>query len=121
MDRAPDQDPIDVGRAAVERLRAAAEADLAAAAGDLSLCAIGRSGRSFPGVKYHEGRTVALASIARAMGAGTGLHRAIADVDREFVSLEALAAADPEWDAYRQGGLDALHELEAAVRTDAVG
>ena len=55
------------------------------------------------------------------MGAGTGLHRAIADVDREFGSLEALDAADPEWDAYRQGGLDALHELEAAVRTDAVG
>lgn len=121
MDRAPDQDPIDVGRAAVERLRAAAEADLAAAAGDLSLCAIGRSGRSFPGVKYHEGRTVALASIGRAMGGGTGLDGAIADVDREFGSLEALAAADPEWDAYRQGGLDALHELEAAVRTDANG
>ena len=46
---------------------------LTALAGDASMCAIGRSGRSFPAAKYHEGRQAAAGQARRVLrGRSTG-------------------------------------------------
>jgi hypothetical protein len=43
---------------------------LTALAGDASMCAIGRSGRSFPAAKYHEGRQAAAGQARRLLRDG---------------------------------------------------
>jgi hypothetical protein len=91
-------------------MRRAAEADLAAAAGDYSLCVIARSGRSFPAVKYHEGRAAALAMVGRELHT-VGISEAVAAAEDHFDRIKRLASSDPDWDAYRQGALDALDRL----------
>jgi hypothetical protein len=104
-----DRDFVD--EAALDRLIEAAAADLAAAAGGGALCAISRSGRPAPAVKYHEGRWAALTELRRARRDG---HEAAGQVrDRWLADLERLSAqqANENWLAYAEGGVDALGEV----------
>ena len=48
-------------------------------AGDASMCAIGRSGRSFPAAKYHEGRQAAAGQVRRALRADSSAGPAVLD------------------------------------------
>lgn len=94
--------------AAIERLRPAAEAELAAAAGDRSLCAIAKSGRSFPAVKYLEGRVAALGELHRSAADGA---LDLGEARMRWEGLGALAARSDDWLAYQQGGLDLIDQL----------
>lgn len=95
-------------------VRADAVRHLTALAGNASMCAIGRSGRSFPAAKYHEGRQSGASDVRRS------LRRDPADVGLEGVRRQwqqMLASADakgPDWVAYATGGLDALAEITPA-------
>ena len=100
--------------AVVRRLEEVALADLAAATGDTSLCALARSGRSHPAAKLHEGAARALADVRR------GLRRApetepatvLAEVTEKWLADQAaMAPRGREWEAYHAGGLDALDRL----------
>jgi len=83
--------------------------ELTALAGGASLCAIGRSGESFPAVKYHEGRLAAFGEATRALDRGADQ----ADVEalRDTWARLRRDAPPGEWAAYRAGGADALSEL----------
>lgn len=105
-------------------VRADAVRHLTALAGDASMCAIGRSGRSFPAAKYHEGR----------QAAASQLRRALLRLDTDEQSADAADAAvdavrsqwqktltdaerkGPDWVAYASGGLDALAEVAGEAR-----
>lgn len=99
---------------------------LAALAGHASMCAIGRSGRSFPAAKYHEGRQAAAGQVRRALrradgpeGRSSGCDgtldaeaAALADVTSEWRQrLEDAGSKGSDWVAYASGGLDALTEM----------
>jgi hypothetical protein len=114
---------------------------LTALAGNASMCAIGRSGRSFPAAKYHEGRQAAagqVRSLLRRTGTGAGPgsgaasgggavalsgagapgaasdaeSAALAAVTSEWRErLDGAASKGPDWVAYASGGMDALAEL----------
>jgi len=76
-----------------------------------AMCAIARSGESFPAAKYHEGRMAAFSEAARLLrrdGSPAGVER-IAVSWRE--RLDRAPAGD--WRAYWSGGVDALTELLA--------
>jgi len=95
----------------VERLRVAAQEAMAEAAGDLSMCAIAKSGRPMPALKYHEGRAAMLGSIERALGAGAVDDERLRGIEERWQRYERLAASSSDWEAYLQGGLDVLAEL----------
>lgn len=86
--------------------QAAAERRLTeAVGGGASLCAIGRSRRPYPAVKYHEG---AVAALREARSAGS-----TESAVRHVISKWVAAAVGPlsesaEWAAYRAGGIDEL-------------
>jgi hypothetical protein len=87
-------------------------------AGDASMCAIGRSGRSFPAAKYHEGRQSAAAQLARRLGRGGDSSAALAEVREQWSAAhDAAQHRGPDWLAYAEGGLDALSEITEADRT----
>ncbi len=91
-------------------LRQDALAHLSALAGDASMCAIGRSGRSFPAAKYHEGRAAAAAQVVRSRAADP-----LTDVRPQWVGmLDRSSSQGPDWQAYAAGGLDALADLDTA-------
>lgn len=92
----------------VHRLRPAAEAELLAASGDLTLCVIGKSGASYPAIKYHEGRTAALSMLERALPPNGDASEALTSTASHFDRFIALAEGNPDWRAYRDGAMDAL-------------
>jgi hypothetical protein len=99
-------------------VRADAVKHLTALAGDASMCAIGRSGRSFPAAKYHEGRLSAASQLRRTLSrldhsAGAGeCEEAVAGVQQEWEqTLESAEKKGPDWVAYATGGLDAIIEV----------
>lgn len=114
-------------------VRVDATRHLSALAGDASMCAIGRSGRSFPAAKYHEGRQAAAGQARRVLrgspastagsagsdglaaegkGADDSVAQALAGVTSEWRQMLASAEAKgPDWVAYATGGLDALAEI----------
>ena len=99
----------------IEERLTAATATLAAAAGDATLCSIGRSGRRHPGVKYPEGQVAALRELRRALS-GDPEHPDAVLVRVRGSWAEDLArrtADDPDsdWSVYREGGVDALDAL----------
>ena len=96
----------------LDTLANAAEADLAAAAGDLSLCVIGKSGESFPAVKYHEGRASAISMVRRSLSTEESIEESVEGVTKRFHDIARLADGNDEWEAYRQGGLDMLNRIE---------
>lgn len=97
-------------------VRADAVRHLTALAGDASMCAIGRSGRSFPAAKYHEGRQSGAGDVRRAVR-GSTLEAALEDVRQRWQqTLAGAEAKGPDWVAYATGGLDAVAEITAALR-----
>jgi hypothetical protein len=114
-------------------VRVDATTHLTALAGDASMCAIGRSGRSFPAAKYHEGRQAAAGQARRVLrgspasttssagsdglasggkGADDSVAEALAGVTSEWRRMLTDAEAKgPDWVAYATGGLDALAEI----------
>jgi len=99
----------------IEERLSAATATLAAAAGDTTLCSIGRSGRRHPGVKYPEGQVAALRELRRALS-GDPEHpdAVLARVRGSWAEdLARRTADDPDsnWAVYREGGVDALDAL----------
>jgi hypothetical protein len=100
----------------IEQMQRNAEADLLAATGDLSLCVLARSGRSVPAVKYHEGRAAVLAAVRRRLAAAEDdARRTVAGERRRLQARASLAARDPQWEAYLQGGLDALERIDSLL------
>ena len=108
----------------IESVRArelAALANLGAATGNRSLCALARSGASVPSAKYHEGAAAALAEVRRAVRAiGDDSHAArqaraamLAIGARWQARLDTMGGAGPDWAGYLTGGLDALDQLIA--------
>jgi len=100
-----------VDEAELDRLIEAAAADLDAASGGGALCAISRSGRPAPAVKYHEGRWAALTEFRRVRREGAEAADEVggrwqADLDRL-----TRQQADANWIAYAQGGVDALADV----------
>jgi hypothetical protein len=96
------------------RARAAAAAEGALAqltelAGGRSMCAIGRSGESFPAAKYAEGRMAALDEASRNLRRGAT--RPDLDGLRTRWDAKRAAASGGDWLAYWTGGADALAEL----------
>lgn len=94
----------------------AAAASLEAATGGRAVCTAARDGAALPGVKYAEGRWVALREVVRAASAPDRLAETALAVRTAWVKeLEALRArgAGPDWIAYRSGGVDALEQLAA--------
>lgn len=100
---APASDP-GLAEALERHERALTEA--AAAAG--SLCAIARSGESWPAVKYHEGAVVALRAVRRAGSASRQTASHMLDVWRRAQAEARDAGMAGDWTAYRAGGIDAL-------------
>ena len=94
--------------------RARAERHLVEAVGG-SLCAIGKSGRSFPAAKYHEG---AVAALAEAMRTDATVHDLEALVAR-WRRPAGVTADSPDWIAYREGGVDALEAVLAELHPTA--
>lgn len=96
--------------------RVRAEQRLAAAAGDATLCVIGRSGGSFREVKYREGAAAALMEVERRARGGS-VEAALSETTTSWrggldVAHRRFGA---DWIAYRQGGLDELEALGAAI------
>ena len=120
-------------------VRMDATTHLTALAGDASMCAIGRSGRSVPAAKYHEGRQAAAGQARRLLrdspggtsagspagctspsemdGARDSVAQALAGVTSDWQQMLADAEAKgPDWVAYATGGLDALAEISDQPR-----
>ena len=96
----------------VRGLLDAAERDLLAAAGNLSLCAIAKSGEPFGAAKYHEGRAAALSALLRSLR-HNDLPDALEHTLRRFDT--ASGPGGPDWEAYRQGARDALAGAEGGT------
>lgn len=105
---------------ATERVCDEAVAVLGDLAAGSSMCAIARSGRSFPAAKYHEGRLAAGTAVRRALreqpepGAALALAR-----ERWTRTSPRLLRSSADGRAYGAGGDDALAEL--AERAGLVG
>lgn len=82
-------------------------------AGDASMCAIGRSGRSFPAAKYHEGRQSSAGQVRRLLRKDPDAGLAAVDAVRQEweQTLASAAAKGKDWVAYATGGLDAITEI----------
>jgi hypothetical protein len=91
---------------------------LSALAGNASMCAIGRSGQSFPAAKYHEGRQAAAAQLLRSLRRADP-RDGVAELDaarRQWTRMGAdMSARGPDWVAYAAGGLDALSDIADVV------
>jgi hypothetical protein len=90
------------------------EAELLAAVGSDSLCAISRTAGSVPAAKYLEGRLAALMELRRAVRGGRDLSASLAALRETWQrALDDVTARDagPDWRAYRAGGVDELDEL----------
>ena len=97
--------------------RAQAEQELAAQLGSATLCRLQPDGRVTGGVKYAEGRLVALADLQRRLrqsSAADPMAEAHDELEGWVADLDRLRAQDPPslpWLAYRQGGCDVLIEV----------
>ncbi|HEX6917857.1 MAG TPA: hypothetical protein VF140_07235 [Phycicoccus sp.] len=104
--------------ALARRLRDEAVGVLSELSEGSSLCAIARSGRSFPAGRYHEGRMAAATLVIRARGSEPDADAALARATDAWAHASPAARrVDPGWQAYGEGGDDVLGELaEAASR-----
>jgi hypothetical protein len=95
-----------------------AQAALAGAAGDVSLCALSRAGTPHPAAKFHEGAVSVLAGVRRALvqRPETDPAEAIAEARTSWREQNAtLAKRSRDWAAYYEGGVEALDLLAAAA------
>lgn len=88
--------------------------------GGQAVCQLHKDGRVTGGVKYYEGRLVALYSIRRSMAGLTDVEwaRAGEAIENERATWQELIdrhrraeRPSPPWLAYGQGGLDACQEV----------
>jgi hypothetical protein len=107
----------------VEQLDAAirvAEQRFAQATGGENVCNLAHNGRVTGGVKYDEGRLVALVTLRRRLRSEAGDAQAVL-ADELAVWSRALADQQQRtppaipWLAYRQGGVDALEQFRASA------
>jgi protein-S-isoprenylcysteine O-methyltransferase Ste14 len=108
--------PVEVP--ALDRRLERAEQALRQAVGGRSMCAVARSGQSFPAAKYHEGAVSALREVGREVGRRTRQGEAadVAELVRTAAAawrgrFREVAATDPNWNAYVAGGTQALEDL----------
>ena len=103
-------------------MRAAAEQQLDALAGGASLCSIARSGAAFPGGKYQEGRAYVAGVVARELRQGRTPAEALAAAGARWAAAAPESRrGSPSWQAYGEGGDDALAELADSVPGDTSG
>lgn len=108
---------------------AAAERSLTDQTGGTNVCRLQQDGRVTGGMKYDEGRLVALNTIRRRLVAeeeeGSATNQRATVVNdltewREALRVQQVRERPAiQWVAYRQGGVDALEELIAVI--DGVG
>jgi hypothetical protein len=91
-------------------------------AGGTGLCAIARSGRSFPAAKYHEGRLAAATAVRRALRDHDDPAAAIAAARARWARASPpLLRSTTDGEAYGAGGDDALAELGGPVSSGGTG
>lgn len=109
---------------------ARADQDFARHAGNQSACQLHKDGRVTGGMKYDEGRLVALTTVRRIVRKRDGWAPAeLADLladeqSRWQASLHTYQSAERPsmpWVAYNQGGVDALSAARAAFSTQPSG
>lgn len=102
---------------ALEGQIVAAERALLAATGGQNVCRLDREGRATGGVKYDEGRLVALRAARRLLRsvepaqAATSLRRLHAQWRADLQAHQRHERPALPWLAYTQGGVDALEQL----------
>jgi hypothetical protein len=99
-----------------ERLRSV-EAELLAAAGGQSLCAISRSAGTAPGVKSLEGRIAAINEVRRAVRAGRPFADVLAERTKTWhaeLARVTEVSMGADWRSYRAGGVDELEWLQSS-------
>lgn len=114
---------MDVARL-IERIQqkiAEVESSYQQRSGGASMCQVQRDGRVTGGLKYEEGRMVALHFARRALQqrGETGF----SDIEEEgqtwekaLADLQAKTPSSMLWLAYRQGGVDAFHWIREQIR-----
>jgi len=103
---------------------ARAERALQDTAGSRSMCAIARSGQSFPAAKYHEGASSALTQLRRHTGqrqAADLSHLARASARQWRDRAQGRLAASSDWRAYYTGGAEALDALAEQLDSNRSG
>lgn len=96
--------------AQIEQARRHFEAQL----GEASVCAVTKEGRITGGIKYAEGRLIALRNLERRLRAGEPLEAAVAAEVAYWQALYEQRTAIA-WRAYAQGGRDACAECLSAL------
>ncbi|MFN7209476.1 MAG: hypothetical protein ACK4P1_03670 [Aggregatilineales bacterium] len=96
----------------IEQVRRRFEAQL----GEASLCEVTKDGRVTDGLKYAEGRLVALCNLERRLRAEEAHEAALAAETAYWRALYERHAA-MAWRAYAQGGWDACAECLNALLT----
>ncbi len=109
----------------LEQRIAAAERSLTDQTGGTNVCRLQQDGRVTGGMKYDEGRLVALNTVRRQLVAaqqeGTAVDQRAMLAHEASEWREALRVQQArerpaiQWVAYRQGGVDALEELLAMI------
>ncbi|MFQ3662568.1 MAG: hypothetical protein SNJ69_09280 [Chloroflexaceae bacterium] len=105
----------------IEQRIAAAERSLTDQTGGTNVCRLQQDGRVTGGMKYDEGRLVALSTHRRRLqeAAGADARELVEqDLARWEEALRAQQARERpaiQWVAYNQGGVDALEEVLHAI------
>ncbi|HHW83615.1 MAG TPA: hypothetical protein GX743_07385 [Actinomycetales bacterium] len=101
--------PAGPSREDVAAARVAAARQHAAVLGDVSACAMSRSGTPFPAGKFWEGHTAALTEVLRSLH-DDDVPGAVEKVTGAWVARPAVGN-ERDAEAYRAGGLEALAAL----------
>lgn len=82
--------------------------------GEGSVCTVHKDGRVTGGLKYQEGRMIALADVRRALVRGeretVALNVAEKRWSAEFERRRSSSPSSPMWVSYATGGLDAVRQ-----------
>ncbi len=111
----------------LETLRHDCEAKMLAQVGEASICQLHKDGRVTGGLKYLEGRLVALSELTRSLKQSSGddlLSALPALLDsfhdkwqRQLTQHQSTRPSSMPWVAYCQGGLDAICEIQTWLET----
>ena len=95
----------------LDRLIAEAARTIEAETGSATACTLHRDGRVTGGLKYAEGRLVALREIQRALAAGDPVEPIRSRWQDEHDRRRAADLPSPPWVSYATGGLEAVTEV----------
>ncbi|NYE21553.1 hypothetical protein [Microbacterium immunditiarum] len=101
----------------LEEMTADAVSVIERAAGGASVCSFTKSGVPVPGVKYAEGRWVALREL-KLQGATPAAVAQLSATWRERLSGLHARDAGSDWLAYASGGVDALAEFHSRLAAE---